>query len=276
MLLPVLGLWSAVGLIGGAYPAFYLSRYRPSEVLKANQSTAEPRSGGRLRGVLVVGQFAVSIGLIVCTIVVYAQTAFAQRSDLGFEREGLIQVDNLNRAAVVPQVETMLREIRRIPGVERGRGDRASRVASEHDAHHQRPAAGPPAAGDDRLLQRRARTSSGRWRSGSSPAERSPAATPTITPSSRSSRPRRSRRRSERWRRAASTSCSNEAAVRRLGFASPAAALGGQIRVGLFGEEIGLRAGDDRRRRGRQPLPFGARAGRADDLLSTAASIASW
>ena len=49
---------------------------------------------------LVVAQFAVSIGLIVCTIVVYAQTRFAQTTDLGFQREGLIQVANMNRAAV--------------------------------------------------------------------------------------------------------------------------------------------------------------------------------
>ena len=118
MLLPVLGLFLVVGLAGGLYPAFYLSRYQPAEVLKANKSTAEPLGSGRLRSVLVVTQFAVSIGLIICTTIVYAQTRFAQTTDLGFRRDGLIQIGNMTRAAVIPQTETLMREIGRVPGVE--------------------------------------------------------------------------------------------------------------------------------------------------------------
>ncbi len=118
LLVPILLLWLAVGVIGGIYPAFYLSRYQPGAILRSNQSAAEPIGSGRLRSILVVGQFAVSIALIICTITVYHQTAFAQRTDLGFDRTGIIQVANTNRAAVVPQVEPMLREISRVPGVE--------------------------------------------------------------------------------------------------------------------------------------------------------------
>jgi len=238
ILLPVLGLWLAVGLIGGAYPAFYLSRYRPSEILKANQSTAEPRSGGRLRGVLVVGQFAVSIGLIVCTIVVYSQTAFAQRSDLGFEREGLIQVDNLNRAAVVPQVETLLREIRRIPGVETAA---ATTIAVASDTtlttNVQLPGRTRPetigfySVSPDFFRTMKVRLADGRALSrryandyAFTPFEPAEA----VAPAQRAMAAR------------GINVMLNEAAVRRLGFASPAAALGGQIRVGLFGEEVGL------------------------------------
>ena len=118
ILLPVIVLFAVVGLAGGLYPAFYLSRYQPAAVLKANQSSAETPGTGRLRNFLVVGQFAISIGLIICTIVVYAQTRFAQTTDLGLQREGLIQVSNMNRAAVAPQTETVLREVARIDGVE--------------------------------------------------------------------------------------------------------------------------------------------------------------
>jgi putative ABC transport system permease protein len=118
ILLPVLGLFLVVGLAGGLYPAFYLSRYQPAEVLKANKSSAETPGTGRLRSILVVTQFAVSIGLIICTIIVYAQTRHAQTTDLGFRREGLIQVANMNRAAIVPQTEAVLREVGRIEGVE--------------------------------------------------------------------------------------------------------------------------------------------------------------
>jgi putative ABC transport system permease protein len=118
ILLPVLALWLLVGLAGGLYPAFYLSRYQPGEVLKANKSAAEPLGTGRLRSVLVVAQFAVSIGLIICTIVVYTQTAFAQRSDLGFRREGLIQIDGANRAQVIPAREELMRRVAAVEGVE--------------------------------------------------------------------------------------------------------------------------------------------------------------
>ena len=116
--LPVLALWAAVGLAGGLYPAFYLSRYQPAEVLKANKSSAEPIGTGRLRSILVVAQFAVSIGLIICTLIVSEQTMFARTSDLGFTREGLIQVANANRASIIPQLETLMRQIARVEGVE--------------------------------------------------------------------------------------------------------------------------------------------------------------
>jgi putative ABC transport system permease protein len=118
ILLPVLLLWLLVGLAGGVYPAFYLSRYEPGEVLKANKSAAEPLGTGRLRSALVVAQFAVSIGLIVCTMIVYAQTSFAQTSDLGFRREGLIQIAGANRRQVIPAREALMRRIEAIDGVE--------------------------------------------------------------------------------------------------------------------------------------------------------------
>jgi putative ABC transport system permease protein len=118
LLMPVIALWMVVGIAGGLYPAFYLSRYRPAEVLKANRSTAEPIGTGRLRAILVVAQFAVSIGLIACTLVVAAQTRFAGTAELGFDRDRLIQVANANRAAIIPQTETLMRQIARIPGVE--------------------------------------------------------------------------------------------------------------------------------------------------------------
>jgi putative ABC transport system permease protein len=118
ILLPVLLLWLLVGVAGGLYPAFYLSRYQPGEVLKANKSAAEPLGTGRLRSALVVAQFAVSIGLIICTIIVYTQTAFAQKSDLGFRREGLIQIDGANRAQVIPAREELMRRVAAIDGVE--------------------------------------------------------------------------------------------------------------------------------------------------------------
>jgi putative ABC transport system permease protein len=117
VLLPVLGLLLLVGLAGGLYPAFYLSRFQPADVLRANRSSAEPLSSGRLRAVLVVAQFAISIGLITCTAVVYAQTEYARTTDPGYTREGLMTVDNMTRAAVIDQAETVIREMEKVDGV---------------------------------------------------------------------------------------------------------------------------------------------------------------
>jgi putative ABC transport system permease protein len=117
VLLPAIGLLLLVGLAAGLYPAFYLSRYQPAAVLRANKSAAEPAGSGRLRGALVVGQFAISIGLIICTAVVYAQTSFARTTDPGYKRQGIIQIGNMGRAAVVDQTDTVIREIARVDGV---------------------------------------------------------------------------------------------------------------------------------------------------------------
>jgi putative ABC transport system permease protein len=117
VLLPIIGLWLTVGLLGGLYPAFYLTRFQPGAILRSNRSAAEPPGTGRLRSLLVVAQFAVSIGLIACTLVVYGQIRFARSIDAGFRRDGLIQVANMDRAAVVPLIDTLIRQAERIPAV---------------------------------------------------------------------------------------------------------------------------------------------------------------
>ncbi|HEX4270068.1 MAG TPA: ABC transporter permease, partial [Rhizomicrobium sp.] len=75
VLLAAVVLALASGLLGGAYPAFVLSGFRPAAILRANQT----RQGGSgvLRAVLVVLQFAVSIGLGIAALVIFAQISFA-------------------------------------------------------------------------------------------------------------------------------------------------------------------------------------------------------
>jgi putative ABC transport system permease protein len=117
ILLPVLALVLLVGLLGGLYPAFYLSRFQPAAVLKANRSAADTPGSGRLRNILVVGQFAVSIGLIICTAIVYTQTVYARTTDPGYQRQGLLQLVGAARRQVVPLSDTLVAEIARTPGV---------------------------------------------------------------------------------------------------------------------------------------------------------------
>lgn len=110
------GLVVVVGVLGGAYPAIYLSRFRPARVLKANQSSA---SGGTLlRNSLVVSQFAISIGLIVATTVVYAQRDYARNLDLGFDqsdRLALLDLPRLEEDGV--SAESFQKELAKLPNV---------------------------------------------------------------------------------------------------------------------------------------------------------------
>ncbi|NQZ78870.1 MAG: ABC transporter permease, partial [Ekhidna sp.] len=92
MLVPALfGFILVVGLISGAYPSFYLSSFKPIDVLKGELSRGAKTS--KLRGVMVVFQFACSFILIVGAIVVYQQMQFILNKDLGFDKEQVVLLE---------------------------------------------------------------------------------------------------------------------------------------------------------------------------------------
>lgn len=105
-----------VGGIGGVYPAFILSGFRPAEILKANQSS-ETGSSAKLRAILVIFQFAVSIALFVSTAVVYGQILYAKNIELGFDKDNLLVINNLYREAANDKLPLLLEEFRRLPNV---------------------------------------------------------------------------------------------------------------------------------------------------------------
>lgn len=73
-----------IGILAGVYPAFFLSSFNIISTLKGKKN-ASPKSSQYLRSGLVVFQFAVSIALIICTIIVYKQLHFMQNKELGFD-----------------------------------------------------------------------------------------------------------------------------------------------------------------------------------------------
>lgn len=112
----LLGMTICLGLIAGSYPALFLSSYRPARIMKANQSS-EAHGEGTVRSLLVVFQFSVSIGLAVCTMVIYGQTLFARSLDVGYSYEQKLIVSNMNSAAMAPQQQAFKKEIMKLPAV---------------------------------------------------------------------------------------------------------------------------------------------------------------
>jgi len=80
-----------IGLIAGLYPAFYLSAFRPIQVLKGNISRGARHSG--LRSGLVVFQFTTSVVLIIATFVVYGQMHFILNSKMGFNKDQVLLIE---------------------------------------------------------------------------------------------------------------------------------------------------------------------------------------
>lgn len=104
-----------VGIFAGAYPAFISSSFRPATILRSNQSV-NPGSV-RLRHILLVVQFTISISLIVSTMIIYAQTLYSQNIEAGFDKESRLVLSGAGYNQVAPASAILKQELAKLPGV---------------------------------------------------------------------------------------------------------------------------------------------------------------
>ena len=256
ILLPAIGLTLLVGVISGIYPAFFLSRFQPAQVLKANRSAAETPGSGRLRSALVVLQFAVSIGLIICTAVVYAQTVYARHVDPGYKRDHILQVEELGRAQLWPLAEGIVQRAERTPGVVAA-GLTEIGINTDNNNNNfiippgssQQVSIGQYAVGEGYLDAMGLKLLAGRWFDANRPIDDATTPYPPEPAVEKAIHDR------------GMNVVINQYAARKLGFNSPADAIGKVVRGDMVGNRLGLMdvtiigvVGDSRFRTVRTPI----------------------
>lgn len=104
-----------VGLAAGAYPAFVSSSFRPAKTLQSDQMTSPGST--RLRSILLIVQFTISISLIISVMIIYAQTLYSQNIDAGFDKENRLTLTGAGFDQVAPASHTLKQELAKIAGV---------------------------------------------------------------------------------------------------------------------------------------------------------------
>ena len=110
----ILGSTLISGLISGSYPAFFIARLQPNKALKGIQKKGNDHFN--LRNVLIVGQFAASIILVVGSIVIYQQMQYVQTTEMGYDREHILTL-NIQDSQIENQFETIRQQLLQNPRI---------------------------------------------------------------------------------------------------------------------------------------------------------------
>ena len=102
-----------IGIMAGSYPAFYLTSFKPVDVLRGRIKAGMKSKS--IRRILVIFQFTMSTGLIICTLLIYKQLQYLQNKDLGFDKDNLIVIKNAG--SLGSNKIAFKEELKKIPGV---------------------------------------------------------------------------------------------------------------------------------------------------------------
>ena len=102
-----------IGALAGFYPSFYLSSFKPINVLKGNLSRGSKRSA--MRNGLVIFQFTISIILITGTFIIYGQFSYILNKKLGFDKEQVVLLHGAN--TMDDHIKSFKNELLNLPDV---------------------------------------------------------------------------------------------------------------------------------------------------------------
>lgn len=108
LILSILFIILVLGFFGGSYPALYLSSFKPIKVLKGRFSHG--KGTVPLRKILVITQFAISIAMIISTVIVYDQLTFLRNKDLGFAKDQ-VMVTRIPDPAMFAKLDVLKTEL---------------------------------------------------------------------------------------------------------------------------------------------------------------------
>ena len=104
-----------IGILSGTYPAFFISSYKPSQILKGGSFTGKQKHN--LQNSLIVAQFVISITLIISSVIIYSQLNYMQNKNLGYNKENLLSI-SLESDRVIEKSRVLKKELLNLPNIE--------------------------------------------------------------------------------------------------------------------------------------------------------------